>query len=1203
LVSLYFVQKLIKKLKTGNNRSIHLNASTASYARLDWYDWSLIDPSLHIKFLHLMMTKQSFSFYLKIIPTELEKKSEQDQITLRKLIARLDAITYQSRDEYSEYGTKTFGLGYPMLIRKDAIDSSKQNMAPILIWYFDIEKDNHSPLTWRISRNEEHPVVFNDLLGNLIQSQDKFILEDVYASLENEPFSEQLLSNFCQKFLSLLQADATQIDKEVKIIPCPDKHSLIKLLEVAPCIRWSGVWGLYRHTKESIISDLEYLTVNSNLLIGSKDSAEVGKIENQGILSPIDTDPSQEKILIDFYRNENQKVVVNGPPGTGKSQTISALISQELLQGRTCLVICEKKTAQEVIYINLEKIGLSSLCLLADDWIKSRNEAVKAVRFCTDNMEDYVADYKNKTFDLDYNEYNTLKERLNSSLATLNSKVWGDDTLSEIISRLSVLEKKYINFSDLINNSYFNKFQFNIESYLNLNNKVKEAVEKFKPYGQTNDLFEYLESPLFKNHTEAYLQEAFSEEVNEVFELVEKLESCFEKGVEISESQFNDSGKFGFVLKRGLGLFVPKYKSLVQLRKEYFKLLNDVLSHASFLSKLDIETDNKFDLYNAPIHHAYVLKIKSTLGPMVREANLWSKYVPWRIFLEQLPSGEKAIFKCISKSEIDDWEEALQFVFYHQIFHQNLSALHHQKDFDETRNNIENLETKLRPILVDKINHDWQERRLKLVRKKTIKATKLLYNFRKNQQYGSKNSLRKIIHNDVAFFTDFFPVLITNPTVGSSILPMDLGLYDTVIFDESSQLRLEDTFSGALRGKKVLISGDKHQMPPSSYFESTVFFPENNEEESLTNEISDDFLAESDSLLEYAYDTDFKNYYLDFHYRSKHPHLIQFSNACFYGSRLIPMPAKKDYPPFEYFKVDGVYSKGGINESEAIAVVDYLERISGNADFFDISVGVATFNIHQRNLILDTLGKRCNENVIFAQILNHWLSLGFFVKNLENIQGEERDLMLISTTFGANEEGKFSQHFGPILRAHGYKLLNVLFTRAKSKMAIFTSIPVSNISSYALEIKEKGITGKSILYAYLHYVNLLSSGRIQEGEQLIKFLQMNSKDHFYEPSKIHLTPFKQLIYKYLLDFNKVEVKVHESWGGIVPDFILYKNGVVSGFVECCDSKFYSTETGYRHLLFRSKIYAGYKVPVFFVMPQSWYQSDGEKELNQFIELI
>lgn len=1203
MVSLQFVQKLIKKLKTGNNRSIHLNASTSSYARLDWYDWTLIDPSLHIKFLHLMMTKQSFSFFLKITPAELDKKCEQDRNNIRKLIARMDAIAYQSRDEYSEYGTKTFGLGYPMLIRKDVLDSSKHNLAPILIWYFDIEKDNHSPLTWKISRNEEHPVVFNELLGNLIQTQDKFILEDVYKSLEIEAFNEQLLTDFCQRFLSLLQADATEIDKEVKIIPCPDKHSLKTLLEVAPCIRWSGVWGLYRHTKESIITDLEYLTLNYNLLNRPKDSAEVKKIENQGILSPIDTDPSQEKILIDFYRNENQKLVVNGPPGTGKSQTISALISQELLQGRTCLVICEKKTAQEVIYTNLEKIGLSSLCLLADDWIKSRNEAVKVVRFCTDNMEDYLADYKNKTFEIDYNEYKTLKEKLNTSLAALNSKVWGDDTLSEIISKLSILDKKHVNFSYLINASYFNEFQFNIENYINLNYKINEAFEKFKPYGQVNDLFDYLESPLFKNHTEVYLQGVFLEEASQLFELVKKLDNCYQNGVEIGESQFNESGKFGFIIKRGLGLFVPKYRILVQLRKKYFKLLNGVLSHAPFLSKLDIETDIQLDLYNAPSQHALVLKIISIINLLVKESKLWIKYIPWRIFLEQQPEGEKEIFRCISKSEIGNWEEALQFVFYHQIFNQNLSELHHQRDFDETRKKLVNLENKLRPILVDKINHDWQERRLRLVRKRTIKATKLLYNFRKNQQYGSKNSLRKIVQNDVEFFVNFFPVFITNPTVGSSILPMNLDLYDTVIFDESSQLRLEDTFSGILRGKKVLISGDKHQMPPSSYFESIVFFSDSNEEEVQPNELSDDFLAESDSLLDYAYDTDFKNYYLDFHYRSKHPYLIQFSNACFYGSRLIPLPAKKDYTPFEYFKVNGIYRKGGVNKSEAIAVVDYLERISRNADFFDISIGVATFNIHQRNLILDILTKRCNENIAFAQIFNHWLLLGFFVKNLENIQGEERDLMLISTTFGVNEEGKFSQHFGPILRANGYKLLNVLFTRAKSKMAIFTSIPENNINSYALEIKERGIAGKSILYAFLRYVNLLSSGKIQEGEQLIKFLQINSKGHFYDPSKVYLTPFKQLIYKYLLDYNKVEVKVHESWGGIVPDFILYKNGVVSGFVECCDSKFYSKETGYRHLLFRSKIYAEYKVPVFFVMSQSWYQSDGEKELNQFIELI
>ena len=130
-----------------------------------------------------------------------------------------------------------------------------------------------------------------------------------------------------------------------------------------------------------------------------------------------------------------------------------------------------------------------------------------------------------------------------------------------------------------------------------------------------------------------------------------------------------------------------------------------------------------------------------------------------------------------------------------------------------------------------------------------------------------------------------------------------------MIFDEASQLRIEDNFPALLKGKQVIIAGDEHQMPPSNYF-SKVFedadFDENDEEDDL-NFDKEGFLLSSESLLEFGMEYGFERQFLDFHYRSKHPYLIDFSNHAFYNKRLRPMKNVEDYNQIKYYQVDGNY--------------------------------------------------------------------------------------------------------------------------------------------------------------------------------------------------------------------------------------------------------------------------------------------------------
>ena len=209
-----------------------------------------------------------------------------------------------------------------------------------------------------------------------------------------------------------------------------------------------------------------------------------------------------------------------------------------------------------------------------------------------------------------------------------------------------------------------------------------------------------------------------------------------------------------------------------------------------------------------------------------------------------------------------------------------------------------------------------------------------------------------------------------------------------------------------MRGKYKIVSGDIHQMPPSNYFGAEM-----DQKETDNEEIDEEtlFLADSESLLDYVnnLNEDVVMSYLDFHYRSKHPKLINFSNAAFYESRLVPMPSKSEYTPIEYYRVDGVY-KGRKNDDEADKIIEHIFSDKILIDGKLPSVGIVTLNLEQKTNIVNRINSylRENDNETVKNRYNELLEKNMFVKNLENVQGDARAVMIFSTTFGKNEEGQ-----------------------------------------------------------------------------------------------------------------------------------------------------------------------------------------------------
>lgn len=363
------------------------------------------------------------------------------------------------------------------------------------------------------------------------------------------------------------------------------------------------------------------------------------------------------------------------------------------------------------------------------------------------------------------------------------------------------------------------------------------------------------------------------------------------------------------------------------------------------------------------------------------------------------------------------------------------------------------------------------------------------------------------------------PVWLANPETVSQIFPLRQGLFDLVIFDEASQLPVEHALPAMFRANRIVISGDEKQLPPTRFF-STGFADDSDDEISADEEIDDpDVIADAQSaaetrrqvkdcgdLLELANAAGLTHVSLDIHYRSRYRPLIAHSNAGFYQNKLsIPVLHPADEirraKPLQMEMINGTYANQS-NREEAMAVVAFLEDLwcgdkAGDPDALP-TVGVVTFNKNQADLIEDLLDRFSQQNSKFQQVLererqrrSHGEDCGFFVKNLENVQGDERDWILFSTTFGRDKSERFRRLFGVLGQKGGERRLNVATSRARDKVVIFSSMPIEEISD-AHRQRKTPQRPLDFLQSYLLYAQAISEGHLDEAESLLNRLYRSS---------------------------------------------------------------------------------------------------------------
>ena len=287
------------------------------------------------------------------------------------------------------------------------------------------------------------------------------------------------------------------------------------------------------------------------------------------------------------------------------------------------------------------------------------------------------------------------------------------------------------------------------------------------------------------------------------------------------------------------------------------------------------------------------------------------------------------------------------------------------------------------------------------------------------------------------------PCFMMSPLSVSQFLPSDLH-FDVVIFDEASQVTEADAVNCIYRGRQLIVAGDENQLPPTNFFAKLV--------DDEADDAADDDLVDFESILGRCKAQGFPELPLGWHYRSRHEALIAFSNRSFYRGELQTFPsADFDAPDLgvEFFPVNGFYRRGTTRDNREEAAMAAERILHHRRNHPDLTIGVVALSTAQQVAVESELERRARgEPDLWSMLESEDRLSGLFVKNLETVQGDERDIIILTVGYGPDEHGKLTMNFGPLNREKtGWRRLNVAVTRARRRVEVIASISADDIVS------------------------------------------------------------------------------------------------------------------------------------------------------------
>lgn len=833
-------------------------------------------------------------------------------------------------------------------------------------------------------------------------------------------------------------------------------------------------------TKHKPIQELLIDGFSPNPLWFGDDESLDEKLDPQNVFHVTDADASQT-IVIEEVRKGNS-LVVQGPPGTGKSQTITNILAAAVFDGKKTLFIAEKLAALEVVHKRMVGAGLNDICLALHTKVtkKSMLEELKRTLKqpspkpddCASELRD-VRDQLTVAADLlhrnlperDYNPFQAM-----TTLALLNNfypleiadglekltQQKCDDIREDICNYVTALKKVGLQSE----HPFTGVKQRDLlpPDLKRLENKIDKAIKSIDRLNEILGKISEQTEMQFVNSIETARQ------LDKWIRWVRRL-------------RFMPIALVGFTIEIFGRVDALKTDLLMvdtATTRRTVDAIRDGFKGVSQLTKALTTTDGDikyvFDLLKLklpkrlPYSQAALDNIKNRLVGMRENIDRYNEWGVLQSCTVKLKNHKLAsLIKLVERKKItpDDAENQFRYEVSEARWRhacEQLPALHelvntdrHElaKDFQTyDKQHIQNARKQIRAQ-----HHS----NLSL----TGNANEM--NFLNGEMARLRNiaPIRRIMERAGAAVSQIKPVFLMTPMSVAQFLPPGKIEFDLLVIDEASQVPPVDALGAVARCKQIVVVGDQKQLPPTSFFDKIT-----RDDEDEENEYDDVASAgEMESILTLCEARGLNSRMLKWHYRSRDPSLITVSNAEFYGNRLLfpPSPLRTGDIGLKFKKVDGVYA-GGTNQIEANEIVVALAEHAKNNP--KQSIGIVAFSQKQSNLIHTVLeDARQSDSVLDKFLLKDDESERYFVKNIENVQGDERDVIFISVGYGPEEPGgRLRMNFGPVNNEGGERRLNVLFTRARISCCIFASF-----TSGSMDVSNTINAGPRVLKRFLEY--------------------------------------------------------------------------------------------------------------------------------------
>ncbi len=1153
------LRELSKKLIniTRNNRMLFLPRLSAKYAV------DLFDSTGRYNPLDILFNASTPQIIADVSDQDLPRTSP-----IRDRYRQLVSLIRETIKDLRDKGQNDLYIGYPF-VQGCLVNGEFGVRAPLCLFPVTLDR---STANITVSADPTRDIIFN---STLILAHDKFnsittpLPDCTLEEAEPETFLQTVLDFYAENDIRIERGTSESLKKFTEYVGESFPHYTRGTLKLVQNI----VIGKFPAYSSSIQRDFDEILdkglVNRLVTDLVSDYGETDfysddtsveelnhpdkplRIREESLVYINALNSAQEAVL---YSAETQdELVVEGPPGTGKSQTITSLITQFIDEGKTVLMVSEKKTALDVVYSRLGT--LSRYAMMLDD-ATNKNlfyGQLERLLFSTDtNAPLNAPDLTAISAQIDANV---------STLETIADKLFQPNEFGVEPYRL-YMESRRINLQNREQIKTYKTIRgMMTPELLELPYDEVSAIHKKFANGQLTDSLDHYQLTIerypwflkMRDDLSNYDLILFSDAIDEMILKVDEWRNLpffkrqsarnrLIKDIQQSTKDYFPRGGGSYVVR----LMMEQPEAVKQSLKEF------TAGYANLKPVVTSLTNNE------NIYLAALRKIHKICGGTVTE---WNDELYNTLLFEHIQRFEMENRTLMP--QVDSFEKIIKEM---------------ERDIDEKQRITRQ---RIAGVLADDVKY--------------LTTSKRKGDINRAIESRRRWSVSKFVKKfDFELFKAIKIWLMTPDSV-SEVLPQQNDLFDLLIFDEASQLYVEKSIPSIVRAKKVVIAGDHKQLRPSSLGDGRI---EMNED--LIDEDAEISAAlEEESLLDLARFR-YPDILLNTHYRSKYEELIDFSNYAFYKGRLFVAPNTDmpEKPPIEVHLVEGASWVNRANRKEAeriVALIKEFFRTRKNNE----TIGVIAFNASQRDMIYDVIDEESLADPAFGSQIRAEMSrkdngedTGLFVKNIESVQGDERDVVMFSIGYAKNANGRLLHNFGWLNQKGGENRLNVAISRAKQKIHIVTSFRPSELT-----LDDAKNEGPVILKRYLEYAFAISNGDREDAERILRSF---GETYGIVPAAVE-TEYAQKVAAALRE-RGYEIDTQVGIGGYRIDIAVRRNGKYVLGIEC-DGKLYSISRSARERDYHRQKYLesrGWHIKRIWSM--DWWR-DPEREIDEICALV